>query len=237
MLYGIQMNEQEPHPKVERGFIADALQLQENLNIFRSRITTKLDAHGALNSRGIGLALFERRIEHEDEPRPSVYQAMIYQFRTTDKSDNLAYDKPIIKLLVNDGILTPRGVRYVVTDITVDHEDDVQAMIDVFENEYPDFPEEDTFLSTSKPQARGNTEPYEPQGILFDVREDDIVFSDNFRYNTTQVGIDPKTFGYDQDVIFPFGDYHLLSDRIDGARMANEVLDTIANTEPYFIKV
>lgn len=237
MLYGIEMNEHEPHHKVERDLVADTLQLQEDLNIFRSRVTAKLDAHGALNSRGIGLALFERRIEHVDEPRPSVYQAMIYQFRTTDHPDDIAYDKPIIKLLVNDGIITPRGVRYIVTDITVDHEDDVQAMINVFDDEYPDFPEEDTFLSTSKQGMRSDTDPYEPQGTLFYLKEGDIIFSNNFTYFTAPAGVDPRAFGYDRAVIFPFGDYHMLSDRIDGTRMANEVLDTIVNTEPYFIKV
>lgn len=230
------MKEHEPFYEAKGHLLADTIQFQEDLNVFRSRITAKLDDHRAINSRGIGLALFERRIEHADELRPSVYQAMIYQLRTVDQVDNLAYDKPIIKLLVNDGIITPRGPRFIVTDITIDHEDDVLVMVNAFDDEYPDFPESDMFLPPSQQDGGDRSRLHETQGVLFDVKEGDIVFSENFKYYPQQVGINPKLFGYDRSEIFPFGDYQWLYDRIDGVRMANEILDTIGDIEPYFIK-
>lgn len=228
------MSEQDPLQHNEVSFDSEAQRLQENLNIFRSRVTLLLNKHGAINDRGEGIALFERRLEQDYEERSSIYQVMIYQFRRKEAPIRSDYSKPNIKLVVNEGITGPNVTRQVVSDLTADFQDDVQHMIDVFDLTYPAFPPEEMTKGTFNHE--GNAQEIIPHGPLFDIRDGDIALTKNFKYNTESIGIDPSEFGMKGEKIYPFGNYVNLQDSVDATRVALEILSMIEDVDPYFIK-
>ena len=228
------MSEQDPLQQTEVSFDSEAQRLQDNLNIFRSRVTLLLNKHDAINESGTGLALFERRLAQEHEERSSVYQVMVYQFRSEESPDNSDYSKPNIKLVVNEGVIGPKGPQQIVSDLTADFEDDVQHMIDVFDITYPTFPPEE--MTEDPANNDEDVQGIIPYGPLFDIQNGDIVITNNFKYHTEGIGLDPAEFGLEGEVIYPFGSYMNLQDSVDATRVALEILSMIEDVEPYFIK-
>lgn len=121
-----------------------------------------------------------------------------------------------------------------ITDLTIDNDDEVTHIVDLYDTSYPAFPSIEMIHANHGQNV--HKREITPLGTPSIAEDDAIRVSDNFRYYTQTSDIRPSEFDIDQNPIYLFGNPVYVQDKLHAMAAANEIITTIKNTDPYFIK-